>query len=556
MSELNRNRRMGRIAQLAVTTLLMAILLVMTTVPAPAQGETGGDTFPTEADLAAMPKPTVLSETREGDVTTITLSIQAGADTFTSSGQPNTNFSSSPSLRVGFNIAQNFQAQRTFLFFPTNSIPANATIQSAVLQAWISGFAPNGDSPMGMEARFLNSAWDPSTLTWNSYNPAWGASIGVGQVPANIQMIEANITGPVAEWVSGSRANHGIMIQGDETPQQRERIFNSLDAGNGLFPRIIVTYQIDTTPPTSSMSALPQWSRATFNVSWSGSDNPGGSGIRHFDVQVRNNGGAWQNWQTATTATSATFTGQNGVLHEFRVRAVDNANNVQPFPNNPQAATTADAIAPTSAMGALPQFTFTNNFMVSWSGNDNLSGVAHFDVQFQVNGGAWQPFQNATTQSTAQFTGATANSTYGFRVRAVDRAGNIQDFPAVAQAQTTISTSDPQAWIVPFSSSFAPAASFIVQWGGSAAPGTSIVSYDVQFRFNNGAWQSWLQGVNSTSQTFTAQQGDGVYAFQVRARDSVGRTGSFTGGPGSAVILDLEAPFVTIQSYFPITPNN
>lgn len=553
MSELNRNRRVGRFTQLAGAAILMALLLVMTTTPAPARGESDDGTFPTEADLAAMPKPTVLKETRQGDVTTITLSIPAGADTFTSSGQPNTNFSSSPNLRVGFNIAQNFQAQRTFLFFPTNSIPSNATIQSAVMQIWVSGFSPNGDTPMAMEARFLNSSWDPSTLTWNSYNPAWGASIGVGQVPAVAQMLQASATGPVAEWVSGQRANHGIMIQGDETPQQRERTFFAIDAGNGLFPRLIVTYEIDTTPPTASVNTLPQWSRASFNVSWSGSDNPGGSGIRHFDVQFRGNGGAWQNWQTATTATSATFTGQNGIIYEFRARAVDNANNVGTFPNNPQASTTVDTILPSSGMNALPQFTYSDSFTVSWWGNDGLSGIAYFDVEYQVNGGAWQPLLNSTTLSATQFTGASTDSTYGFRVRAADRAGNLQEFPPMAQTQTTISTSDPQAWIVPFSSSFAPAASFLVQWGGSAAPGASVVAYDVQFRFNNGAWQPWLQSVNSTSQMFTAQLGDGVYAFQVRARDSVGRTGPFEGGPGSSIILDLEAPFVTAQSYLSIT---
>jgi hypothetical protein len=135
----------------------------------------------------------------------------------------------------------------------------------------------------------------------------------------------------VAEWVSGARANNGILLQGDERPDQgRERVLFSVNNTNGLQPRLIVTYDVitDTTPPTASVASLPQWSPATFTVNWSGSDNPGGSGIRDYDVQFRANGGAWQNWQNQTTATSASFTGQNGVFYEFRARARDNAGNV------------------------------------------------------------------------------------------------------------------------------------------------------------------------------------------------------------------------------------
>ena len=532
----------------------MAFLLVMTTAAAPAQAAQADDNYPSDAEVAATLEPVILSESRRGDVATISIEIPVGADTFTSSNRPNMNWGSDPNLRVGFNLTQGNGAERIYLFFSVASIPSGATVQSARLRAFLNGSSPNGDAPMGLLARFLNSPWDAATLTWANYTPSWGAEIGVGQVPATTGWIEAEIGGAVQEWVSGTRANNGILIQGDETPQQRERVFTAINANDGLHPRLIVTYDItiDTTPPTSRVTALPQWSPGTFTVNWTGSDNPGGSGIRHYDVQFRSNGGEWQNWQTATTATSATFTGQNNNLYEFRVRAVDNANNVEAFPNDPEASTRVDTIPPSASMNSLPQFTFSSNFIVTWSGTDAGSGIAHYDVEYQVNNGPWQAFISTTTSSSGQVTGAVAGSTYGFRARAVDRVGNVQAFSLGSQAETTISIGDPDAFIVPFNPALATQNVFVVQWDGTPTPGTTITSYDVQYRFNDGPWQTWLSNFPGTSQQFTAQNGDGSYAFQVRARDSGGRLSNFRGGPASSIAVDTQAPFITVRGYLSI----
>lgn len=558
MSHLISPSRLGRYTRLFLITIVLTLLFAMTTAVAPAQEQTTADDSTPLADADYQREPIIVSETRRGDVMTITVDIPAGADTFTTSNRPTTNWETDPNLRVGFNLAQGNGAQRIFMFFDISVIPANAVIRSANLRAFLNNTSPIGDAPMGLLARFLSSPWDASILTWQNFNPSWGAEIGVGQVPATSGWIEAPVTNPVREWYNGTRANNGIMIQGDETPQQRERVFTSLNTASQNFPRLRVTYDIiiDTTPPTSSMTTLPQWSQGTFNVQWTGTDNDGGSGIKHYDVQFRNNGGAWQNWQTATTATSATFTGQNGVLHEFRVRAVDNFNNVQAFPVNPQTGTTVDTIAPTSIINALPQFTFSSTFTVGWTGSDAVSGLAFFDVEYQENNGPWKPFITRTTLSFTDFTGAVAGSTYGFRVRAVDRAGNAQPFTNNAQATTTVSLGNPQASIIPFIPNIAKQPSFVVQWVGQAVPGSTITSYDVQVSFNDGPWQTWLSNFGGTNATYNAQQGDGIYAFRVRARDNIGRLGEFSGTGGNAIALDAVAPFITIRAYYPIVIEN
>ena len=533
--------------------LLFLLLLISIAVPVAGALEESDDApNPPDAELALEPR--IVSETRSGDATTITIDIPVASDTFTASGRPTTNFSTDSFLRVGFNNSGN-GAERIFLFFPVTTIPTNATIQSAVLRANVAGFTPIGDAPMGLLARFLSSQWDPTLITWNNFNPQWGAEIGVGQIPSSTGWVEGNITGPVQEWVSGIRPNFGIMLQGDESPAAaRERVFFALNAQNGLHPQLRVTYTIDTTPPTSTVNPLPLWSPATFNVSWAGQDNQGGSGIKHFDLEARMNGGVWQPWLNAATVTSADFTGVNGALYEFRVRAVDRANNVQAWPANAQANTRVDTVPPIATVNPLPQYTFSDSFTVTWGGTDPQpgSGIVRYDVEWQLNGGAWQPFKTNTTDTSGQVTLAGVGSTFGFRARARDLVGNVQAFSPTAQAQTTISLGNPVAEVVPFQNRVVKQATFVVQWTGTPAPGATIVNYDIRFRFNGGAWQTWQNGFAGASAQFNALQGDGVYEFSVRARDNAGRVSDWSANMGSSIAVDVVQPFVIPRSFLPL----
>src|SRR5690606_10324902 len=146
----------------------------------------------------------------------------------------------------------------------------------------------------------------------------------------------------------------------------------------------------------------------------------------------------------------------------------------------------------------------TSEFFVSWTGTDAGSGIARYDVEYQVNGGAWQSFISNTTQTSGKVTGATSGAVYGFRVRAVDQVGNVQPFSVGPQTETTISIGQPSASIIPFTNSIVNQNSFLVQWVGTASPGTSIDSYDVEFSFNGGPWQPWLNNFRGNSQIFTA----------------------------------------------------
>jgi hypothetical protein len=97
---------------------------------------------------------------------------------------------------------------------------------------------------------------------------------------------------------------------------------------------------LDTIPPTSSVSALPAVTYATsLTVSWSGSDNAGGSGIGSYDIYVSTDGGPFAPFLTGTTQTSATFSGEFGHTYAFYSIATDQAGNRQSTPSAAQAVT-------------------------------------------------------------------------------------------------------------------------------------------------------------------------------------------------------------------------
>jgi hypothetical protein len=119
-------------------------------------------------------------------------------------------------------------------------------------------------------------------------------------------------------------------------------------------PQIVNT--IDTTTPTSTVTALPSTTTTpSFTVSWSGSDGAG-SGIADYNVYVSDDGGAFTLFQANTTATSATFTGQVGHTYAFYSVATSNGGLVQPTPAGAQATTKIVASLPAVLQFEATQF--------------------------------------------------------------------------------------------------------------------------------------------------------------------------------------------------------
>jgi hypothetical protein len=110
---------------------------------------------------------------------------------------------------------------------------------------------------------------------------------------------------------------------------------------------------LDTTPPVSKVAALPallapKSGKATFKVSWSGSDV--GSGIAFYNVYVADSYGTFKPLLMNTTLTSTTYTGKADHFYGFYSIATDNAGNVEPVKAEPDATTSIPPVKATAKL--------------------------------------------------------------------------------------------------------------------------------------------------------------------------------------------------------------
>lgn len=154
-----------------------------------------------------------------------------------------------------------------------------------------------------------------------------------------------------------------------------------------------------------------------------------------------NNGSSWGWWDSFVDTNPAdgwTWTWNATNVSDqpmaFWVYVWDRAGNLG---NNSIGNVRLDRTPPTSSVSSLPAESPVN-LTVAWSGSDNLAGIATYDVQYQDgSSGTWTDWQTNVSSTSATFTGV-GNHTYYFRSRARDNAGNVEAWPATADAQTTI----------------------------------------------------------------------------------------------------------------------
>ena len=342
--------------------------------------------------------------------------------------------------------------------------------------------------------------------------PEDGTGRGMGNITYTVRPKAGLATGTQIRNVADVTFDLGNTIATDQVSET--------DPTQGVDPSKQALVTIDAVPPTSSVAALPAYlTTNNFNVNWSGSDDPGGSGIGSYTIYVSMDGGTYAPWLTATTQTSATFTGVDGHTYSFFSLATDNAGNLQSVPTSAQATTAVDITTPTSTVAALPAFS-PGSFTLDWSGsNPNGLAIASYDVYVSEDGGAFTPLLTDTPLTSTTFTGAN-NHTYAFYSVATDVVGKSQPTPASAQASTKVDS------VAPTSSVFAlPAISlptFTVSWSGSDNPGGSgLAYYDIYVSDNNGPFTRWLTATTATSTSYTGLDGH-TYGFFSVATDNVG----------------------------------
>lgn len=164
---------------------------------------------------------------------------------------------------------------------------------------------------------------------------------------------------------------------------------------------------------------------ATFNVSWSGSDAPNGSGLLNYDVFFSANGGPYQLLIAGTAATDTQFTGEPNTTYRFYSIARDNAGNVEAAPESPDASTAVGTPAPSPPVANAATGASAAGFTSNWNASEGATGY-RLDVSLDGSfGGYVSGYQdldvgNVLSHGVAALSPGT---TYHYRVRAYNAAG-------------------------------------------------------------------------------------------------------------------------------------
>lgn len=209
-----------------------------------------------------------------------------------------------------------------------------------------------------------------------------------------------------------------------ETPHSLE--IKSTDLAGNTGTSTIFSWVVDLTPPlTSFVSTTSAFSNATSTTF--------GFAANEADVSYSCNLDA-AGWQSCAATT--TLNNLSEATHSLAIESMDLAGNIG---SSTAFAWAVDVTAPTSSVAAAATSTVGSAFAVNWSGGDGNgnvhSGLVSYDVEYQINGGVWQAWINATSSTGTIYNLVThVGDTISFHSRARDLAGNVGGWSGVAPA--------------------------------------------------------------------------------------------------------------------------
>jgi glucose/arabinose dehydrogenase/chitodextrinase len=201
------------------------------------------------------------------------------------------------------------------------------------------------------------------------------------------------------------------------------------------------TIQNATTPDTQAPTdptglTATAVSGTQINLAWTGStDNVA---LLNYRVE-RCQGATCTNFVEVATPTGTTYndTGlTNATTYRYRVRAADTSGNLSGY-TAVQNATTPDTQAPTDPTGLTATAVSGSQINLAWTGSTDNVAVLNYPVERCQGAGCTNFVQVATpTATTYGDTGLTPATTYRYRVRAADAAGNLSGYTAIQNATT------------------------------------------------------------------------------------------------------------------------
>jgi chitodextrinase len=289
----------------------------------------------------------------------------------------------------------------------------------------------------------------------------------------------------------------------------------------------------DTTPPGAPPALSATAASATqINLSWTAAtDNVGVTGYRVERCQ----GDGCTAFAQIFTLSGTTFNNTGltaSTSYSYQVRAIDAAGNLGPYSSVASATTLAapDTTAPTAPTGLSAKAAGSAQVDLAWTASTDNVGVTGYQI-LRCTGSTCTTFAQVGTSTLTSFsnTGLTASTTYRFRVRAVDAAGNVSGNSSTVNA-TTAAAPDTTPPSVPagLAAVAASPTQISVSWT-AATDNVGVTGYQLE-RCSGSGCSAFAQIAAPTGTSFndTALTASTSYSYRARAVDAAGNLGAYS----------------------------
>src|SRR4051812_10511092 len=330
------------------------------------------------------------------------VSVTAVADAFIEQNAPDANaVAPFPGfISGGVGVFGQFDVRRGLFRFDLSSIPAGATINSAVLRLTVVKSPANGPANSIFEVRKILQNWGEFDVTWNSRLPgtSWesaGAS-GAGDVDglaSSSTLVLLNgtydfnstseLVADVLGWVNNPASNFGwLLISENEFTPRTARLFGDHESGTGPLllvdytPAVVSTISITTQPQGQS---VVEGSTVTFKVvaggtppftyQWFFKGNPLTNQISDTLTLTNAQTGQSGNYTVTVSNSAGSITSQPATLNVQEIGApivtIVSPTNGATFPENANVLLVAEASQSNSAITQVEFLLGTNRIGVA-----------------------------------------------------------------------------------------------------------------------------------------------------------------------------------------------
>ena len=296
---------------------------------------------------------------------------------------------------------------------------------------------------------------------------------------------------------------------------------------------ITVTAPADTTPPAAPTNVVATASGSgNIIVTWTAAtDNVGVTGYR---IERCQGSGCTTFAQIASPAGTSYSDGglSASTTYRYRVRATDAAGNLSAYSAIATATTgaSADTTPPAAPTNVVATASGSGNIMVTWTAATDNVGVTGYRIERCQGSGCTTFAQIASPGGTSYSDGGlSASTTYRYRVRATDAAGNLSAYSAIATATTgaapdTTPPTAPTNVVATASGS----TNIMATWS-AATDNVGVTGYRIE-RCQGTACSTFVQIASPSGTTYSdgGLSASTSYRYRVRASDAAGNLSAYS----------------------------